>query len=317
VGLLERVRESCREVAGRARSVRIDRDRLSAFAASLAGREPPGLDPAIHHLGHGEKTVAFVLTLDAVNFGSGYFPHLRKRPGRSGYETIASSLADHFRTNGPLQAEELVRITPEACAALFGQDPADEPVRELMGHFARSLQDLGRYLLERFGGSPAALVEAAGHSAERLIGLLLEMPLYRDVHAYEGLQVAFYKRAQITAADLYWALGGRECGAFWDIDALTIFADNAVPHVLRMEGVLRYDPALASRIDRGELIPSGSPEEIEIRACALWAAEEMVETLRRMGYRTNAMRLDGILWHLHQEPHYRALPPHRTRTTDY
>lgn len=317
MGLLDQVRDSCREVAGRARFVRIDRDRLHAFAASLAGREPPGLDPGIPHLGLGEETVAFVLTLDAVNFGSGYFPHLRKRPGQSGYETIASCLTDRFRTDGPLRAEELVRITPEACAALFGQDVADEPVRELMEHFARSLQDLGRYLLERFRGQPAALVEAAGQSAERLVGLLLEMPLYRDVHPYEGLAVAFYKRAQITAADLYWAFGGRDYGAFRDLDTLTIFADNAVPHVLRMEGVLRYDPALASRIDRGDLIPRGSPEEVEIRACAVWAAEEMVEILTRMGHGTNAMRLDGVLWHLHQEPRYRALPPHRTRTTDY
>ena len=44
---------------------------------------------------------------------------------------------------------------------------------------------------------------------------------------------------------------------FHDLDRLTIFADNLVPHVLRVDGVLRYDPALAARIDAGELIPPG------------------------------------------------------------
>ena len=36
---------------------------------------------------------AYWLTLDAINFGSGWFPTLRKRDGLSGYNTIASALA--------------------------------------------------------------------------------------------------------------------------------------------------------------------------------------------------------------------------------
>ena len=49
----------------------------------------------------------------------------------------------------------------------------------------------------------------------------------------------FYKRAQIVAADL--ALAG--VARFRDLDRLTIFADNLVPHVLRCDGVLVYDAA--------------------------------------------------------------------------
>ena len=44
----------------------------------------------------------------------------------------------------------------------------------------------------------------------------------------------FYKRAQIAANDLH--LAG--VVDFADIDRLTIFADNLVPHVLRLDGVL-------------------------------------------------------------------------------
>lgn len=54
--------------------------------------------------------------------------------------------------------------------------------------------------------------------------------------------------------------GGRQ---FADLDRLTIFADNVVPHVLRVEGVLRYSEALAARIDRGDPLPPGG-EETEI-----------------------------------------------------
>jgi hypothetical protein len=113
-------------------------------------------------------------TLDAINFGSGYFPHLRKRPGMSGYFTVATSLTDYYRERGPLSAQELTQLTAEDCARMFSQEPAEEPVRELMGHFARALNDLGRYLIERFDGSFGGLIEETSSSAERLARLLVE-----------------------------------------------------------------------------------------------------------------------------------------------
>jgi hypothetical protein len=54
----------------------------------------PVLDPEHHYFGAADDTVAFLLTLDAINFGSGYFPLFRKRPGMSGYFTVAASLAE-------------------------------------------------------------------------------------------------------------------------------------------------------------------------------------------------------------------------------
>lgn len=51
--------------------------------------------------------------------------------------------------------------------------------------------------------------------------------------------------------------------------------------VLRIEGVFSYAPGLAARIDPGELLEPGSPEEVEIRACAISAVERMVEHATR------------------------------------
>ena len=131
--------------------------------------------------------------------------------------------------------------------------------------FAQALNDLGRLLLDRYDGSSGALVEAARGSAERLVSILPGMPLYRDVSRYAGLEVPFYKRAQLTAADLALACPDRQACRFADLDRLTIFADNLVPHVLRVDGVLTYDRELAARIDAEELIPPGSPEEEPVR----------------------------------------------------
>ncbi len=318
-GVLEEIRAASRLVAERARFVRIERDRIATYAAAVAAATAPEpvLDRDHHYLGTPDETLAFFLTLDAINFGSGYFPHLRKRPGLSGYFTIASSLKDRFETAGPYAAEELARLTATDCAAVFGQEGDDGPIVELMDLFARALNDLGRFLLDRFEGRFAGPIEAAGGSAERLVVLLAAMPFFRDVERYDGLDVPFYKRAQLTAADLSLAFDGAGPGRFNDLDRLTIFADNLVPHVLRVDGVLRYDPDLAARIDREELIPAGAPEEIEIRAGALHAVELLTATLRATGQDVTSMRLDYLLWNRGQQPSYKARPRHRTRTVSY
>lgn len=315
---LAEVRAACREVAGRARFVRVEVGRVGEYAAGLplAG-EPPALDPRYHHLGEAEARLAFVLTLDAINFGSGYFPHLRKRPGLSGYFTVAAGLTERFEREGPFAAAELERLSPADCAVLFGQDRENGAAMELMGLFARALHDLGSFLRRRFGGRFAGPVEAAGGSAERLVGVLAEMPFFRDVSLYDELRVPFYKRAQLTAADLALAFDGEGWGRFGDLERLTIFADNLVPHVLRVDGLLRYDPGLAARIDGGELLAAGSPEEVEIRACGLHAVELVVEAVRARGRPATAMELDYRLWNRGQGAFYKARPRHRARSVFY
>jgi hypothetical protein len=320
VSLTEQVRTACKAVAERATYVRIHYDRIVSYAASLPLEQIrfPQLDANCHYLGHGEDTVAFLLTLDAINFGSGYFPYLHKRPGMSGYFTIASFLNDYYKNYGPLSAQDLIRLTLEDCAKIFHQDLHNEPIRELMQLFVTALQDLGRYILENFEGSFVRLVEAADSSAERLIQLLIEMPYFNDIEPYEGLMVPFYKRAQLMAADLHLAFGGEGPGQFYDLDRLTIFADNLVPHVLRVDGILSYTEELAARIDAEELIPPRSPEEVEIRACAVHAVELLVQELKRSGHGITAMKLDYLLWNRGQQPYYKKIKPrHRTRTVFY
>jgi len=319
IRLLEQIRAGCKAVAERAALVQINYERIPAYAAALpiAKAARPEHDPGCHYLGRGNGTAAFFLTLDAINFGSGYFPHLHKRPGMSGYFTIASCLNDRFKKEGPLSARELTRLTPGDCMQIFEQDPGSKLIGELMQLFARALNDLGRYVQEDFNGSFTNLIEAAGASAERLMHLLIRMPYFCDVQRYDQIEVPFYKRAQLTAADLSLAFAGQGLGRFNDLKNLTIFADNLVPHVLRVDSILLYEEKLSSHIDAGELIPSGSAEEIEIRACALYAVELLVNELIRSGHKVTSMGLDFLLWNRGQQPAYKSIPRHRSRTVFY
>lgn len=288
--LTDKVREGCRSIAESARFVSIDLDRL----VELDPGPPPELDADRHYLeGTPGEVADYMLALDTINFGSGWFPTLRKRSGMSGYFTVAASLADRWRSVGPWSLGELRALTGTKVASVLGQ----EPDHELMALYAEALRDLGRFLRDR---RALDVVAEAGGSAERLASMLAAgMPFFDDR--------GFWKRAQITPNDL--ALAG--VAEFSDLDRLTIFADNLVPHVLRMDGVLRYDPALAARIDSGELLPPGE-EEREIRGCAVHACELLS---RRLGMPASV--LDTALWNRGQALKYKSLPRHRTRTVYY
>ena len=297
--MLTRLREACAEVAERAGHVHVAGAAIPRYAAALSF-ETPASDP-----GQSERLAAFWLTLDAINFGSGWSPTLRKPPGRSGYATTAAGLTQRFESRGPWSADELAAIGSDELAAALGQDPA----HELMGLFAASLNDLGEHLRAEHDGCFTAVLDAAGGSAVALVTRLAGWNCFADLSSYDGLGLPFLKRAQIAAADL--ARAG--VWAPHDLDRLTMFADNLVPHVLRLDGILEFDPELVARIDRGELIEHGSPEEVEIRACAVHAVELIVAA--RPG--TCAAAVDEVLWLRGGQPRYKASPRHRSRTTAY
>jgi hypothetical protein len=317
--IFDRIRSAAAEVARRSEFVRLVDAQIAPYAASLAasGLPTPVYDTAHHAQGSVADTVAFQLALDTVNFGSGYFPHLRKRPGMSGYFTVASSLKDRWERGGPLTGTELRAISTFDCAVLFGQEGNAGPAQELMSLFAQALNDLGAWLGARFDDDPLGPIEEAGQSAARLVELVAEMPFYQDVSTYQQHEVPLYKRAQILTTDLAIAFDGQGPGSFHDLDRLTIFADNLVPHVLRVDGLLVYDDDLLARIERGDLIPAGSLEEIEIRAVALHAVERIVAELRASGTPVTARELDYLLWNRGLGATYKAVPRHRTRTVFY
>ncbi|MDQ5808715.1 MAG: queuosine salvage family protein [Actinomycetota bacterium] len=293
MALSDDVRAHCARVAAQARHVRIDPERLDAVEAG----PPPQLDPDRHFVDAPRAEVAaYVLTLTTINFGSGWFPTLRKRvvdgATVSGYFTVAMGLTDRFEAHGPYSNEQLRAMTTDEIAMVTGQTPA----HELMALFAQALRQLGGFLGER---TPLELVESAGGSAQDLAAAVARMPMWNDV--------GFYKRAQILANDLALA----SVAEFGDLDSLTIFADNLVPHVLRTDGVLVYSDELAAIVDSERLLEDTAMER-EIRACAVHACAQIAP---RLGVPERT--LDMWLWNRGQQPEYKASPRHRARSVFY
>jgi hypothetical protein len=291
--LPEQVRAHAAQVVEDARWVAVDHDRLRAIAVDEVDTEPE-LDPQRHFLeGTEEQVATYLLTLTAINFGSGWFPTLRKRPKMSGYFTVASMLTDRFRADGPWTNDELRALTTDEVAETLGQARD----HELMGLFAQALRQLGNFLGER---TALDLARDAEGSAQALAATVAYgMSMWNDR--------GFFKRAQILASDLQ--LGG--VARFIDLDALTIFADNLVPHVLRCDGVLVYEPELAAHIDAEHLLLDAAQER-EIRAAAVHACALLARRLE-----VPERVLDMWLWNRGQAPEYKARPRHRARSVFY
>jgi hypothetical protein len=252
--LAEDVRAHCARVAARARHVTIH-----PGAARYDGGVS-GLDPQLHRLdAPRDEVIRYVLILDAINFGSGWFAELG-----TGTDAITRRLSER---GTPWTAAELRALDVPAAATAVAL-PAEH---ELTALYARALRDLGAWL-----GDGLDL----GGSAQAFAARLTEMPLFADP--------GFYKRAQITANDL--VLAG--VADFADADRLTVFADDRLPHVLRADGVLEYAPDLAARIDAGAPLAHGSAEEVELRACAVHACERLAAAAG-----VPPRTLDNWLWH--------------------
>jgi hypothetical protein len=288
--LCEEVRRHCARVAASARWVRID-PRATVAASGVAG-----LDPDLHLLeAPREERARYVLVLDAINFGAGWFPTLRSDGAESPTDALTRRLTEHARARGgPWTAPELSELGAREVAGVLGQDPG----HELMRLYAEALRALGNWLGDR---DALGTIAAARGSADRFAASLAAgMPFFDDP--------GFYKRAQITANDL--VLAG--VADFSDVDRLTVFADNLLPHVLRMDGVLEYAPELAAEVDAGRPLPAGGEMEREIRACAVHACEALAA---RVGVAPRT--LDNWLWNRGQTPPYSEHPAHLTRTVFY
>jgi len=296
--LTDDIREACARVVHRAAWVRLVPEAIAPYARTLPAHSPPPPDLAG---ADAETRAAFSLTLNAINFGSGWFPTLRKPPGLSGFRTVQAGLT----ARGPWTAPELVGLSVPEVATAFDQDPE----HELMALFARALRELGERVTGEHGGSFEALALSGNGSAVALAERLAQWPTWHDVSTYEEVPVPFAKRAQIAAGDLH--LQG--IAPARDFAALTLFADNLVPHVLRLDGVLEVDRALVDRIDRGDLLEHGSREEVELRACAVHAVELLVQAHGC----TTAAAVDNALWLRGGGARYKTVPRHRARCTAY
>jgi hypothetical protein len=310
---------SVRSVVEHSRYVRVDEAAISSLAPGLVRHvQPPAWDAARHHVESGDRGANWLLVLDAINFSFWGTPRwtVEYRGERlDGYWALAAALSRAVDEGVPIgDADYLAALTMDQLAHVLRGSGTIPMLDRRLEH----LNQVGDVLRENYDGAFARVIESAAGSASRLVRTLVaDFPAFDDVADYRGVEVRFYKRAQLLVSDLYGAYGGEGLGRFTDLDHLTAFADYKLPQVLRHMGILTYRESLAEKVDHRFLFPPGSQEEVEIRAGTIWAIELTRQALASFGSPIRAFELDWWLWHEAQRLAGAMAPYHLVRTVAY
>lgn len=329
------VLETTRPVVAAAHHVRLNLERIREVAADFARYEHViGWDTAHHWHDPNDpgQSAAWIFVLDALNFCFwSVEPDRRWRvryEGKvyDGYFALAMALKAAMHERIPITDPAYLATIPEQDVAhILRPDPEqpDTPMIPLFQARVENLRELGRAWLEWSARNPSqhpalTMLDAADGSAAELVRMVVrDMPSFNDVARYRGEEVRFYKRAQILAGDLAGTFGFGAPAYFYDLDGLTAFADYKVPQVMRHLGLLTYDDELSDRIARLEIIPAGSPAEVEIRAATIWGCELLRQEMSALGHEQRALEIDWMLWTAGQQQNSQIEPYHRTLTIYY
>ncbi|KAJ7944509.1 Queuosine salvage protein [Quillaja saponaria] len=286
---MDDVRASSAWVATRSSHVVVDSEGIEKVVETIDSIPKVEWDfEGIHYFDNGPLTAQYLFVLDALNFC--FWPDKDLS-----YDHLASGLKAALQNDkSAFDADRLQKYTGPDLRELL-KWPRPLPLED---ERVRLLHEVGFELERSFEGKASNLVESCGKSAIKLVALVARhFPGFRDHSVYKGHQVFLYKRAQIFAADLWGAFRGQGYGEFNDIGSITIMADYIVPAVLRQLGILKYSPTLASTIEaKGEIGP-GTEEEVELRACSVYAVEKMRELISvKSGKQVLSVELDLWLW---------------------
>ncbi|CAB4314522.1 unnamed protein product [Prunus armeniaca] len=268
---MDDVRASSAWVASHSSHVVVDSSGIEKVAETIDTIPKVNWDfEGIHYFDNGPLTVQYLFVLDALNFC--FWPDKDLN-----YDNLAAGLKAALQNDKSVfDVDRLQKYTGPELRELL-KWPRPLPLED---ERVRLLHEVGFELERSFDGKASNLVESCGKSAVKLVALVTRhFPGFRDHSIYKGHQVFLYKRAQIFAADLWGAFGGQGYGEFYDIGSITIMADYIVPAVLRQLGVLKYSATLASTIEANSQIDAGSEEEVELRACSIYAVEKMKELI--------------------------------------
>jgi hypothetical protein len=279
---------------------------------------------ALHFFDGSERTVNWVLLLDALNF---CFWSLPSQPRwqvewhgdrLNGYNALAAALTCALREGRPLSdAAYLAALNAAELGEILRPAPGSPPIPLFDARLANA-REAGRVLIERYDGQFANAVLAAGRDAVLLAQVLArDFSSFADIADWRGQPVPLLKRAQICVADLATSFNDQGWGELAALDELTAFADYKLPQLLRHEGILVYASELAAQVDSYTLLPAGSPAEVEIRAATVWAVELLRRALAAHGVARRASEIDYRLWAQSQVALPDERPYHRTLTIFY
>ncbi|PBK75129.1 hypothetical protein ARMSODRAFT_906328 [Armillaria solidipes] len=248
----------------------------------------------------------------------------KKKKVWTGYWSLVAALNRALQDDGipitdPNFYSSEILCPDYAIKSVFRQSSQSSESIPLLQERIAVMREVGFILCNGFGGSFKGFLDEfqRRHNGDATALDLVEMvietfPSFRDEHYLEERKVCLWKRAQILVAETWAAFypsspdmphpifpGPR--GA--QIHQLTMFADYRVPQILHHLKILSYPSSLVHLLREGTYMPSGSTEELSLRAASIIAVERVREEIMKLregdeGEQISSVVIDFFLWDL-------------------
>lgn len=290
-----------------------------------------------------------IFVVDTLNFCFWSEPHSQpftvcyKNNNYTGYWALCAAINRAIDEDIPITNPSFYSTVDLTTLKYIFRSETKTPI-SLLEQRVQVLNQAGTILQQKFQGDVQNLISTADGSAQKLIQLVVSnfksyddsVPLANYPFLKDGLSpqldlpaLCFYKRAQILVADIWASFAATKLYRFKDISELTMFADYRVPQILNWLGAIKYSDKLMQKLKCGDQLISGSKDEIEIRACSIYAVELIRKQLDPLmkstsqsteeGVSVNSVLIDFALWD-YAKAHHKKLanvPIHLVKSIFY
>eukprot|EP01006_Ploeotia_vitrea_P042852 TRINITY_DN66664_c9_g2_i1.p1 TRINITY_DN66664_c9_g2~~TRINITY_DN66664_c9_g2_i1.p1 ORF type:complete len:355 (-),score=28.48 TRINITY_DN66664_c9_g2_i1:1366-2430(-) len=347
---LEVVGQRCADVSTSSTSVKLNKDQIAdfvndelssdavkgAYSITMMQRWPLKFDTRDHEIN-------FYCWMHMLNFGSAYSQYLRPTEKRGAFGVVQFGMLGYVLGGKKLSGDDMIsqtlldlqqnfNIKAREDRPISKGSPIKQEVDTEVAPFARNilavLQDTGRRLRELDSKDFATFfrkwLSTEKPSAAYFVFMLQQrFKAFRDVYepnqkdAADAQPVPLLRKAQVLAIELYRRFKDTEPMFNWaDVDCLHAPADHVVVSVLLTRGILTVDEALSKKLQANEPI---SPQmDMELRAVATCACDELVKAQKGDGEKFNAAQLYWRLLELGKEKEpYKKEPRPRAENSWY
>ncbi|SEN30139.1 queuosine salvage family protein [Nitrosomonas marina] len=319
--LLKSVIESCQKVSKKSKYVHINEKAILSYIRKIPKvlTQAYDYDAKIHYFDKSrENLLNYIFILGSVNFGSGFLLDTPDRSKQFGYRTIASRLKEYFENNHSLSSDRLISLNLDCSNRIFKIPQDTEDGRQIGMLYRSAIAEMGQFIENQYNGSFSRAAEEALESTQIFLEKLINLNSFGDIAICGGQKVYFLKKAQLLIADIIRALNYSPLSHKKLLAKLTIFPDNHLANVLRIENILEYSSELKNKVDNKIELLQGTDEEVELRAATVCAGQDIVQNRKKFGFETNAVEIDWYLWNVAKSSYtYTRKATHKTKTLFY
>lgn len=254
--------------------------------------------------------INFLLIYDSIDFSFWGNPKWENKNGLDGGIGLLDTLYNLFKDQ---DSYDVIRYLSSISLDEFKNIFKGNVEIPLLIERYNIVKDISNVLISNMNGDFYNEIKDIRSDIELFNIILTNFESFVDTRTYNGIEVHFYKLAQLLTSDILHVYE-LKMGYKVNYENLVGCADYKIPQVLESLGILRYDDELISIIENKIEIEENSQYEIEIRSSMLIVIDYIYRAIDK---KVSRIDINDFIWSKGQDKTRITKPYHLTRTTSY